>query len=48
MTSQIYPLKRTGKIEEVVNAILFIASDKASFSTGMLFPVDGGAAAGNV
>jgi len=48
MASQTYPLKRTGKIDEVVNAILFTASDKASFSTGMLFPVDGGATAGSV
>jgi NAD(P)-dependent dehydrogenase (short-subunit alcohol dehydrogenase family) len=48
MASQQYPLKRTGKVDEVVNSILFIASDKATFSTGILFPVDGGATAGSV
>jgi len=45
LASDIYPLRRTGTIEEVANTILFIASDKASFVTGVLFSVDGGSAA---
>jgi len=44
--SNIYPLRRTGKLEEVADAILFLASEKASFVTGVLFPVDGGSVAG--
>lgn len=40
---QRYPIGRTGKVEEVVSAIAFLASDKASFITGVQLPVDGGA-----
>ena len=36
------PLKRFGKAEEVANAVLFIASRKASFITGTFLVVDGG------
>jgi NAD(P)-dependent dehydrogenase (short-subunit alcohol dehydrogenase family) len=35
-------LKRMGKAQEVANAILFLASDKASFITGTPLMVDGG------
>jgi meso-butanediol dehydrogenase / (S,S)-butanediol dehydrogenase / diacetyl reductase len=31
-----------GEPEEVANAILFLASDEASFITGTVLPVDGG------
>jgi len=41
-----YPLRRPGTVGEVGDAILFLASDKASFVTGVLFPVDGGSLAG--
>lgn len=37
-----YPLKRFGEPEEVANAILFLASDEASFVTGHGLIVDGG------
>jgi len=37
-----YPLGRPGTVDEVANAITFLASDKASFITGMVAPVDGG------
>ena len=36
------PMKRFGKIEEQVGAILWLCSDKASFVTGHALPVDGG------
>ena len=36
------PVKRLGKPEEIAAAIVFVASDKASFVTGQSFAVDGG------
>ncbi len=36
------PLKRVGRPEEIAHAILFLASDKASFITGASYLVDGG------
>jgi 3-oxoacyl-[acyl-carrier protein] reductase len=36
------PAKRFAKPEEVANAIVFLASDKASFINGINVPVDGG------
>jgi len=36
------PVKRGGKPEEIAQAILFVASDKASFMTGASIAVDGG------
>jgi len=46
MAEKGYPLRRPGTVSEVGDAILFLASDKASFVTGVLFPVDGGSLAG--
>ena len=39
------PLKRHGKAEEVAHAVLFLASDEASFITGQTICVDGGMSA---
>ena len=36
------PLKRTGRPEEIADAILFLASGKASFVTGQIIDVNGG------
>lgn len=36
------PLKRAGAPEEIADAIVFIASDRASFITGQVLGVDGG------
>ena len=39
---QIHPMARIGEPGEVAAAILFLASDDASFITGAILPVDGG------
>jgi len=40
------PLRRAGRPEELADAILFVASDKASFITGQIINVNGGKTAG--
>ncbi|RKP57818.1 SDR family NAD(P)-dependent oxidoreductase [Pararobbsia silviterrae] len=37
-----YPLGRFGAAREVTDAALFLASDQASYTTGVCLPVDGG------
>ena len=40
--SEYLPMGRFGKPEEIANAVVFLASDEASFVTGHLLLVDGG------
>jgi NAD(P)-dependent dehydrogenase (short-subunit alcohol dehydrogenase family) len=40
------PLQRVGEPDEIASAILYLASDKASFTTGQVLYVDGGKSAG--
>ena len=40
--SQMVPLKRFGNSEEISNAVLFLASDEASYINGVEIEVDGG------
>jgi NAD(P)-dependent dehydrogenase (short-subunit alcohol dehydrogenase family) len=40
--AEAHPMNRIGKPEEIANAVLFLASSKASFMTGSSVNVDGG------
>ncbi len=42
------PMKRFGELNELIGAAIFLASDAASFVTGVLLPVDGGFLASGV
>ena len=41
-----YPLGRTGEPDDVSELVSFLASEKSSWMTGVLIPIDGGAALG--
>jgi NAD(P)-dependent dehydrogenase (short-subunit alcohol dehydrogenase family) len=41
-TAEAHPLKRIGEPSDVARAITFLASDAASWITGVVLPVDGG------
>jgi NAD(P)-dependent dehydrogenase (short-subunit alcohol dehydrogenase family) len=40
------PLQRQGVPEDIANAALYLASDRAAYVTGVILPVDGGTATG--
>ncbi|KQL33714.1 SDR family NAD(P)-dependent oxidoreductase [Psychrobacillus sp. FJAT-21963] len=39
---QMFPLKRAGRVDEVTNLVLFLASGESSYCTGTEFIIDGG------
>ena len=41
-----YALKRVSTDEDVANAVVFLASDRAAQVTGVVLPIDGGTTAG--
>lgn len=43
-TEKLIPMGRVGTAAELANAVLFLASDEASYVTGATLPVDGGRA----
>ncbi len=43
-----HPLGRNGQPKDIADAILFLASDDASWITGIVLPVDGGVVAGRM
>ena len=40
--AKVYPLRRLGKAQDIANAVVFLASDRASFITGQTLSVSGG------
>jgi NAD(P)-dependent dehydrogenase (short-subunit alcohol dehydrogenase family) len=44
--NSMHPLGRNGQPADAAEALLFLASDQASFITGVVLPVDGGVMAG--
>ena len=40
--AKIYPLRRVAEVEDIANAVAFLASDEASFITGQQLSVSGG------
>ena len=40
--AKIYPMRRVAEIEDIANAVAFLASDEASFITGQQLSVSGG------
>ena len=41
-TAQAHPLQRIGEPADIANAVVFLASEAASWITGVVLPVDGG------
>ena len=39
---ELYPLRRTGTVEEVAALATYLASDESAWTTGQVFVIDGG------
>ena len=42
ISNEMHPLGRIGKPEDIVEVILYLASDRSSWVTGAIIPIDGG------
>jgi NAD(P)-dependent dehydrogenase (short-subunit alcohol dehydrogenase family) len=42
------PLKREGTVEDVAEAVVYLAGDRSAYITGTVLPIDGGTVAGQV
>ena len=42
ISNEMHPLGRIGKPEDIVDVILYLASDRSSWVTGAIIPIDGG------
>jgi 2-hydroxycyclohexanecarboxyl-CoA dehydrogenase len=40
--AKMYPLRRVAEVEDIANAVAFLASDEAAFITGQIISVSGG------
>ena len=40
--SALYPLGRVGRVDDIANLVLFLASNESSWITGKAIPIDGG------
>ena len=38
----LYPMKRIGTTEDIVNSVLYLSSDQSAWVTGIMLPVCGG------
>lgn len=47
MAGQSTPMRRVGRSGEVADAVLWLCSERSSFVTGVVLPIDGGQYAGN-
>lgn len=46
LNTALVPMRRFGRSDEIADAVLFLASDRAIFITGQILLVDGGLTAG--
>lgn len=46
--SEWYPIGRIGNPDDIADSLMFLASDEASWITGIVLPVEGGILAGNL